>query len=338
MRIILKRSLVLLVLAAVAISLFSCTPADADTPDGMQLASADGAPFKLYVPKNWTLNRGSGISGAYLSSDAGISVVVDILSADNAEQTLDEFVASAVEAYSKSYERFEITSEIGDTTLDGHAAKKVKFSLVYDDTNYRFMKVFARLENDFVVFSYKARFDYFERYLTDAEEMLKVFKFCERGDINAPQNDGSAPEGMKLASRAEEKYSLYLPSSWIINSVNAASGGYVSESDRSNVSFTSYSPRESMSIDDYFNFCEKEYKSIYQGYSRERDIPDTNINGRLAKDYRFSFEYEGEQYRSRQVICIYDGKFYILTYTATADSYELHSDEVEKIISEIKFK
>lgn len=337
MKTILKRSLVLFVLATVALSLFSCSPANSDVPDGMQLASADGAPFKLYVPKNWTLNKASGISGAYLSSDAGISVVVDILSADNAEQTLDEFVASAVEAYSKSYERFEITSEIGDTTLDGHAAKKVKFSLVYKDTNYRFMKVFAKLENDFVVFSYKARFDYFDRYLADAEEMLKVFKFSAKSDINIPKDEGNSPEGMKLASRPEERYSLYLPSSWVINSVNAASGGYVPE-DRSNVSFTSYTPRESMSIDDYFNSCEKEYKSIYQNYTRESDIPDAKINEKLAKDYRFSFEYEGEQYRSRQLICIFDGKFYIFTYTAKADSYELHSAEVEKIISEIKFK
>ena len=60
--------------------------------------------------------------------------------------------------------------------------------------------------------------------------------------------------------------------------------------------------------------------------------------GKLAKDYRFSFEYNGEKYESRQVVCIYRGMFYILTYTAKAESFELHSAEVEKIISEVEFR
>lgn len=336
MRSVIKKALVAFIVLLAALAMFSCSAQDGDAPKGMQLASADGVPFKLYVPKNWTLNKGSGISGAYLSSSAGISVVVDVFDSEGEE--LESFVKSSIEAYRSSTFRFEQLSEIEDTTLDSHAAKKVKFSLNYDDVDYTFFRVYAKNSDKFIVFSYKASKDFFERYLPEAEAMLKEFKFCESGSINAPENDKNAPEGMKLASRSEEKYKFYIPSSWIANSKNSSSGGYVSKTDRSNVSFTSYSPRESMSIDGYFEMCEKEYKSIYQSYSREEGMRETTVCGKTARDYRFSFEYEGVQYRSRQVICIYDGMFYIMTYTATAENYNAHAEEVERILSSIEFK
>ena len=337
MRSVFKKIIIVALVLFAAISLFSCSDQDTETPDGMQLASADGVPFKLYVPKNWTLNNGSGISGAYLSSRAGISVTADVFECGGEE--LGEFVNASIEDYKNTYDRFELISEVSDTTLDGRAAKKVKFSLVYDDTNYKFMRVFAKYSDKFIVFSYKANKDYFDTYISEAEAMLEVFKFCEPTNVNtADKTDKDTPQGMKIASGDDVEYRLYVPTSWVVDPDESVAIAYVSQNDRSNVSLTSYSPSESMSIDGYFERCETEYKKIYESYQREEDVPEIQMAGKIAKDFRFSFTYNGEQYKSRQVICIYRGMFYIMTYTAKAENYDLHTEDVEKIISEIIFR
>ena len=337
MRSVFKKTIIALLVLLAAVSLFSCYEQDSDIPDGMQLASVEGVPFKLYVPKNWAINYGNGISGAYLSSSAGISVTVDVFDCNGKE--LDEFAVSSIEDYKNTLDSFEIISEISDTTLDMRAAKKVKFSAEYEGAKYAFMRVFAKYSDNFIVFSYKSSKDYFDIYLPEAEAMLEVFKFCEPTNENsADKTDKDTPEGMKIASGEDVEYRFYVPTSWVLDTDESVATAYASEADRSNVSLTSYTPSVSLSIDGYFEMCETEYEKIYENYQRKEDASEIQMAGKLAKDYRFSFEYNGEQYKSRQVICIYRGMFYIMTYTAKAENYDLHTEDVEKIISEITFR
>ena len=337
MRSIFKKVIIVSLVLLMVFSLFSCSEQDGDIPEGMQIASVEGVPFKLYVPKNWAINYGNGVSGAYLSSSAGISVTVDVFDCNGKE--LDEFAESSIEDYKNTLDSFEIISEISDTTLDMRAAKKVKFSAEYEGAKYAFMRVFAKYSDNFIVFSYKSSKDYFDIYLPEAEAMLEVFKFCEPTNENsADKTDKDTPEGMKIASGEDVEYRFYVPTSWVLDTDESVATAYASEADRSNVSLTSYTPSVSLSIDGYFEMCETEYEKIYENYQRKEDASEIQMAGKLAKDYRFSFEYNGEQYKSRQVICIYRGMFYIMTYTAKAENYDLHTEDVEKIISEITFR
>ena len=335
MRSVFKKMFIIALVLVAAITLFSCSGEDSEIPEGMQIASLEGEPFKLFVPKNWTLNSATGVSGAYLSSDAGISVTVT--AQDGVEGDLATLVEASVEEYKAVLENFELVSE-ADVVLDKRAAKKVVFSALYDGARYSFMRIFAKYEDDLVIFSYKAKADFFETYLPEAEGMLEVFKFCEPTKNGENKTDKDTPQGMKIASTEDAEYRLYVPSDWMLDKDEKTAFAYVSDTDKSNVSLTSYSPRESMSIDGYFDACETEYKKIYENYQRQEDAIETQMAGKLAKDYRFSFEHNGEKYESRQVICIYRGMFYILTYTAKAESFELHTEEVEKIISEVAFR
>ena len=200
------------------------------------------------------------------------------------------------------------------------------------------MRVFVKHSDDLVVFSYKAKEEFFDTYLPEAEAMLEVFKLCDPSKNVENKTDEDTPEGMKIATRENSEYRLYVPISWVLDKDETTALAYVSESDRSNVSLTSYSPRESMSIDGYFEMCETEYKKLYKEYLRGEDSKEIQMAGKTAKEYVFSFEYNGEKYQSRQVICIYRGMFYIFTYTAKAESFELHMADVEKIISEVEFR
>ena len=84
MKSVFKKFFIVALIIIAALALFSCSD-ETDIPEGMQVASLEGEPFMLFVPKNWTLNSGNGASGAYLSSDAGISVTAFTLDGKDKE-------------------------------------------------------------------------------------------------------------------------------------------------------------------------------------------------------------------------------------------------------------
>lgn len=315
----------------------SCKNEGSDIPDGMQLASVEGVPFKLFVPTNWTLNTSSGISGAYLSSKAGISVSADCVEAGDGE-TLDAFLSECIEKYQNELEDFE-KIEQSNVVVDSREAKKLIFSAKYKGEEYKFMYAFVKSESDFVVFCYKAKSDYFDTYISDAESMLEVFKLSYSGDTVRPdEKDKKTPEGMKIASGDNVEYRLYVPEKWIVNSKNAIAGAYYSDDDRSNVSLTSYSPTQSTGLDDYVKSCEEAYEKIYNSFTLVSSETDKKLGERTARDNTYSFELDGKQYMQRQVICIYSDNIYSLVYTSSPEKFDLHREDVEKIIKEFTFR
>lgn len=315
----------------------SCKNEDSDVPDGMQLASVEGVPFKLFVPTNWTLNTQSGISGAYLSSKAGISVSADYIEADDGE-TLESFLTACIEKYQNELEDFEVIEQ-SDVVVDSREAKKLIFSAKYNGEEYKFMRAFIKSGSDFVIFSYKAKSDYFDTYISDADSMLEAFKLSYSGDTVRPdEKDKKTPEGMKIASGDNVEYRLYVPEKWTANSKNAIAGAYYSEDDRSNVSLTSYSPTQSTSLDDYVKNCEEANEKIYDDYTLISSETDKKLGGKTARDNTYSFELDGKRYMQRQVICIYNDNIYSLVYTSSPEKFDLHREDVEKIIKEFSFR
>ena len=55
----------------------SCTVEETDVPEGMKIATATGADFRLYVPTVWNVNDDYGVSGAYfnMSKQSTVSMV-----------------------------------------------------------------------------------------------------------------------------------------------------------------------------------------------------------------------------------------------------------------------
>lgn len=327
--------LVLAILSVVFVS--SCKKVESDIPEGMQSASVEGAPFRLYVPTNWNLNTQSGISGAYLSTKLGISVNADWIPADDGE-TLESFFNSCIESYQKKFENFEKTEE-SDIVVDSRKAKKLTFSLNYQGEKYKIMRAFVKCDNNFVIFSYKAKADYYDSYLKDAEAMLEVFRLSYSDDVVRPEEkDKNTPEGMKIASGDSVEYRLYVPENWIVNSKNSVAGAYYSDDNRSNVTLTSYSPTQNTALDDYWKQCEEKYGQMYENYSLITCVTGAELGKRPAIDNTFSFELDEIRYMQRQVMCVYADRIYTLTYTSTPENFGMLEDDVKRIINSFTFR
>ena len=60
--------------------------------------------------------------------------------------------------------------------------------------------------------------------------------------------------------------------------------------------------------------------------------------GKDARSIVYSVKYAGVEYKIKQVCVFYSEMFYTLTYTAVADSFDLHIDDVDRMISEFTFR
>ena len=139
------------------------------------------------------------------------------------------------------------------------------------------------------------------------------------------------PEGMQLASLADVEYALFVPESWTVNQNSGVSGAYVSAYDKSNVSIVSYLPTEVLTTEQYWAKCEESYAAEFDNYALVESGSAT-MGGMAVPYYVYTATVGGDTYKFLQTIAGNGGMFYNLTYTALADSYDLHIEEVMKII------
>ena len=152
---------------------------------------------------------------------------------------------------------------------------------------------------------------------------------------SAPAAD--VPEGMKLASLDGVEYALFVPESWTLNNNSGVSGAYVSAYDKSNVSLVSYLPTTAMTTEQYWEMCRESYAAEFDNFALVEQGSAT-MGGMAVPYYVYTATIGGENYQFLQAIGGNGGMFYNLTYTATVDNYDLHIEEVMKIIEEFTFR
>ena len=148
----------------------------------------------------------------------------------------------------------------------------------------------------------------------------------------------NAPMGMILASGDVADYSLFVPANWTVDMSTGMTSAYVSEKDRSNVSVTRYAfSDESMTAEKYWETYSAQYEDIF-GELTDVKVSDTKLGGVDAKQYEFTGKNGDSVYRFLQIICVRNGAAYVLTFTATPEKYEEHTEKVGVIISEFLFR
>ena len=86
------------------------------------------------------------------------------------------------------------------------------------------------------------------------EKTLNAFVLCEKQEnLGDDVVDDKTPDGMKIASHDDIEYRLYVPKSWICKSDSGKSEAYYPESARSNVTLTSYSPSDVITLEEYIS-------------------------------------------------------------------------------------
>ena len=188
---------------------------DPDTPEGMQIASAAGADYLLYVPTTWVLNTAYGISGAYrdLSRQSTVSVMkysitdawraeMDALesSSDTAapagqEGETGQTGLSAISPRLAWFFERECLRPLKATALDGKVtldeascgadmldktdAGRWCYSALVSGMTYRYKQLITERNGAFYVFTFTATEEMYENYSADVEKILNAFRFAD---------------------------------------------------------------------------------------------------------------------------------------------------------------
>ncbi len=329
--------LLALVLCAICLAATACGKNDDGIPDGMKSVTVSGEPFILYVPQSWADNTTSGISSAYYTSTEKILVSARYFTPANEELTLDAYMDLCTARYEETLESY---SQIDRTAalLGTENAVKLSYTMVQGTVAYQCFQISASYRGDIISLYGYCPTDLYEARTEDYDNIIKEFVFCEKPDPNGAEiTDKKTPDGMKIASADHLEYRLYVPKSWICDPESGRSDAYYPESQKSNISLTSYSPSESISVQDYFAKCETEYKKTLPEYERLSE-EETRVADHLAYSYTYRTVVEGVEFKMMQTVFTYNEMIYSLTYTALSDTFDTHLEDVEAILSAFCFR
>ena len=323
-------------LLLLATCLVSCGKKD-DAPKGMVSAYIEGEPFRLYVPEEMTPNTNSGISSAYASVPQRMVVSARYYTPSE-EITLESYLNFCAQGYAESLDSFDLVSTTA-TVLSGVNAYRMEYTAKINDLDYTCTQTVAYNKSDIVSLNMYIPTESVETCKDFVEMIVAEFLLCEKTEhVNDEIIDDKTPEGMKIASDDSIEYRLYVPKTWICKSDSGKSEAYYPESARSNVTVTSYSPNEQMSLDTYGALCIESYKNSLSGFDLVETTLGVTMAGKDALSFAFTSNYDGVTYKQRQVIILYGEMFYTLTYTATSENYDIHIEDVEQIIAAFTFR
>jgi len=359
----LKKILALLLCTAMLVCFTACaTNENPDIPEGMKIASATGADFRLYVPTVWNLNNDYGMSGAYfnLAKQSTVNVMrYEITDAMNAAMTeagisggdrLDWFWETECKASVETLALGGTLTEVEDeeeaekVVLDDLNARRHHLKATVKGENMHFVHVIAEREGGFYVFSYTVVDELYASLLPHVETMLENFHFDEpylpEEYPKELDENAKAPDGMKLASNDDVAYRFYVPTNWQINREEKIFSAYL-ESDRSSVSVVPYMPDgDSMSVAQFFELNKEMMINTAgeEGFDLLSTFYDVDLGGRSATVFIYCYKVNGVFYQYMQVVAAYKSMIYSLTYTALPENFEAHLPDVNRMMEVFEFR
>ena len=336
-----KKILSVILILIFTLTLASCSVSDA--PEGMQDATVAGEPFRLFVPKTFTINTASGISGAYMAFDAEYAnaVIVTARHYTPAEAiTLDEYLNMLQESFTESEVDAELVA-ISSAVLGGNDARKMDYTLTRGDKKYSVSQYVTLHKGDVISLSFYIASENAELFADGVEQILTYFTLTEKTAATGDNKvDKNTPDGMKIASSDSLEYRFYVPFVWLCDSESGVSEAYYPESDKTNVTVTAYSPDERLTLEEYYELCHKNYENTLANYNVTKVTKDLTVAGNSAIRLEFTAKYGEREYTVCQVMIYYPQveRFYNITYTATAESATLHMADFEAMVDAFTFR
>lgn len=324
-----------------------------DIPDGMQLATAKGADFRLYIPTTWNVNTAYGISGGYfnLSKQSTVSVVKydipeEIASIEGAKERIDAYwsthckTALSAQSLSGSFTELALSTPavLGDVNAYRYYCKGI-----VNGAELHFVQVVGERADAFYVFSFTVEVSRYDELIEHAEQMLAEFHFAdpyEPESLAKPLEGADAPAGMKLASNDDVAYRFYVPESWSIDQSQRIFAAYV-EGDRSSVSVVPYMPETTMAPAEFFEMSRQMMieTSGEDGFEAFGEAQTVSMGGKNALSYCYRFRVGETDYYYKQVIVAHKSMIYSLTYTAPSmEAFDAHLADVDAIIAAFAFR
>ena len=321
---------------------------DSEVPDGYQYATCKGEYFLLFVPTQWTVNTESGVSGGCYSLMEGTAVSMTEVPFDkpsaegeaDTTATLADFFAAHVAEIS-TLKDYKAEKEF-DATLGSYKAKDITYAATIGEDIYRYRQVLTKVGGRFYLFTYSSKADSFDRWLDTVDEILENVVFTaypfEGSEDTKKLPEVETPAGMKLVTGNDVAYRFFAPESWVIGDAEAAALVYASETDRSNVTVMGYAAPDGYSVANYWEDTEKYYKDTLKDYTLIGEPAQSEMGGKRATVYEYTYSLGGVTYKCRQSICVFGYMIVVMTYTALPENYDAHMAEVEKMQGELTFR
>lgn len=365
-----KKLALILILALVITSIFACSGEGDDVPEGLKIASVESeCGYKFYAPEGWTVISTPEIAAARVSNVNSTSIsfteamMPECTIAEYFEQSLSDFpesIASGMNILTR-----DKATSFGNA--DGEAYKYI-YTYKYAENDVSCMQILLTHGGRFYIFTYTSFGDpddessYYRLYMDSVQLAIDNFRFTELGEVTSPVYDKDS-DGYNLVSDMEVcGYEIYLPDGYELLFNN----GFVRAkiSDGANISITK-ATETGVGILDYLksrrsDLCRlttefsdieillaTEYNSQSAGFKDwpfdVMPITDESLTfGNLEKNkiisYEYSYSFGAQSYRVYQIMGVDGYNGYVFTYTALADEYEIHIDEIKTILEKVNFK
>ena len=329
----------LLALTFCLLCFWGCAKKDDGVPEGMYSVTREGEPFILYVQGDWTDNRDSGMSSAYLMND-GVFVSARYYTLD--KDSLDAYIDECVSVY-EGYSGFKAVLRDSKAMLGGQSAVKYQFSFdrVISEgaapVNTTVIQYYTLHKGDVILLSFYCLTQrYNEEYVEIFDKIRQEFVLCDKKAVNHTVTDDDTPAGMKLASFKGAEFLFYAPDSWLTDMSDKLTEAKCADHG-CNITLSAYLPSAQMTVEDYFKLCEKSYKATMGESYQLLESKERKVAERDAVSYTYTATYAAKSYKINQTVLYFNDMFYSITYTALTENFDAHSAEVEKMLSEFKF-
>ncbi|MBQ8551621.1 MAG: hypothetical protein IJ428_02275 [Clostridia bacterium] len=150
--------------------------------------------------------------------------------------------------------------------------------------------------------------------------------------------DSDAPMGFKEISEEGVTYDLYVPDEWVTDISTGVTAAYYSGIDPTNISMMAFELDGSVSsIADYWTSYEPSLKAMFPDLAYVYEPEEFTLDGVTAVQYVYTGTFTDTPYKIMQVVAFKDATVYIFTYTAEADKYDTHFEDVLAILANFKF-
>lgn len=344
--------------AVLCLAFASCSvqKAYAGAPEGMRPINDGAIGAKLFVPSSWCVDTSLDVPMGYVSAKDRTMVTLVYISADEVgEVSVPEYWLSYKDRFAASMKDFELVKDSEDakdyTTrlIAGKDAYEFEFTANVTELTYHFRQALLRADDGGIyIITYSAFEDNYNTHLDVLlEDIYGNFVFTNEiipvDDDNTlkPGIDGEVdiPDGMQLISNDAVDYLMFVPESWNVSVNTGISAAYASETDKASVSTVAFNT-DNTDIESFWSSYEADITSTLGApiYISESKYEDRKLDGYDARTYAFLLASGEGRYRYSETVLIRNGYVYIITCCAEEGTFEAHSSEFSRVLSEFKFK
>lgn len=151
---------------------------------------------------------------------------------------------------------------------------------------------------------------------------------CGNGD-----DPYAPPTGMVSATDEKADFCLFVPDEWQIDYSTAAAGAYCSASDPSSVSVMAWDLEYTdTTLDEWWETNVSEIGLVFDNFNLESE-ENITMSEVYGKKYTYTASLGEFDYKIMQAACLRGSTVYLFTYTSVPDNFDLHTDEVNDMLT-----